>query len=81
VFFSQKKIYLQLEKLADFDVIGVDDADEFERIEDWADEVASKGKEVILSCLTKGQNKEGLQRTKAIFSRSESVKFLDESDN
>jgi thymidine kinase len=68
------------EELRDFDVVGVDDADEFEGIEDWADEAASIGKEVILSCLARGQNKERFQRTKAIFSRSESVKFLDESD-
>jgi thymidine kinase len=70
-----------IEEISDFDVVGIDDADEIKGIEYWADEIALSGKEVFVSCLSRGQSKKELQRMKAIFSRSESVKFLDESDN
>jgi thymidine kinase len=63
-------------RLAEFDVIGVDDGEIFEGIADWADRVANEGKCVVIAALDGNEQQEAFLEVVELIPRCESLKKL-----
>ena len=66
-----------MEELQDYDVIGVDEAQRFPNIADWADDLADAGKIVTISSVDGDQARKPFQNIIELFPRCETVHKLD----
>ena len=65
------------EELAQFQIIGVDDAHLYSNIAEWADELANEGKLVVIAALDSDKDREPFNCIKDLFALSEKVQKLE----
>ncbi|EAY08840.1 thymidine kinase family protein [Trichomonas vaginalis G3] len=66
-----------IEELNQYDIIGIDEAQNFENIADWADELANSGKVVMVSAVDGNENHVAYPSIVELFPRCEKVTKLD----
>jgi thymidine kinase len=67
----------EVESLAEFDVIGVDDGEKYPGIADWADALANQGKSVMVAALDGDEQQEACPEVGELIARAETLRKLE----